>query len=98
MKGHFLYGSRPQSGTKTIIVRIPLLILAFGFFACSCQAQGTINLTFDGSPVQRSGTATFVQQYYESSMWFRPRGVVGPGNGFVRRGANPSPGWPDNGT
>jgi hypothetical protein len=64
----------------------------------SCLGQGTINITFDGTPLQRPGTATFVQQYYESSMWFRPLGVVGPGNGFVRRSANPSPGWPDNGT
>ncbi len=31
-------------------------------------------------------------------MWFRPLGVIGPGNGFVRRGSSPSVEWPDNGT
>lgn len=68
------------------------------WISLSCLGQGTLHITFDGPPLQPPGTATFVQQYYESTMWFRPLGEVGPGNGFVRRGASPSTGWPDNGT
>jgi len=64
--------------------------------------QGTpIQITFDGPPLIAPGTAKFVQQYYESNMWFRPLGVVEPGNGFGRRGRPLSDGpaySPDNGT
>jgi hypothetical protein len=61
---------------------------AFGFLCATAQglAQGTLSITFEGPPVQPLGTSYFVQQYYESDMWFRPLGVVGPGNGFSRRG------------
>jgi hypothetical protein len=73
---------------------------AFGFFCAIAQglAQETHQITFDGVPFQPPGSASFVQQYYEADMWFRPLGVVGPGNGFVRVGAQPVPGRPDNGT
>src|SRR6267142_1628902 len=64
--------------------------------------QGTpIQITFDGPPLIAPGTAKFVQHYYESNMWFRPLGVVEPGNGFGRRGRPLSDGpaySPDNGT
>jgi hypothetical protein len=46
-------------------------------------SQGTI--TFDGSPIIAPGTAIFVQQYFESNMWFKPI-EMGPGHGFVRAG------------
>ncbi len=57
-----------------------------------------MRIGFEGPPVQPPGTAYFVQQYSESGFWFRPLGVVGPGNGFIRRAALPSSGWPVNGT
>jgi hypothetical protein len=64
-----------------------------------CHGQGkVVRITFDGPPVVAPGTAIFVQQYYESGILFRPIGVVGSGNGFVRRGTSPRPGWPDDGT
>ncbi len=75
------------------------LILALALAGgTSVLAQGTFTrITFEGPPVQPPGSAYFVQQYYEAGVWFRPLGVVGPGNGFVRaRGGDP--GWPDNGT
>ena len=56
--------------------------------------QGTLRFTFDGQP---AGTAVYIQQYYESGMWFRPLGVVGPGNGFVRQGGSYSL-YPENGS
>ena len=57
----------------------------FGLFCATaqCLAQETLQITFDGQP---PGTGAFVQQYYEANMWFRPLGIVGPGNGFVRQG------------
>ena len=72
-------------------------LIALGCFLLSarCDAQGTLKMTFEGQP---SGTAYFVQQYFESGMWFRPLGVVGPGNGFGRRGDNGPSFFPDNGT
>ena len=87
-------------------MKMPLLTASLGLtaglllvsFAFVCRGQGTLHITFDGPPLQPPGTSYFVQQYFEAGMWFRPLGVVGPGNGFGRRGANPSTGWPDNGT
>lgn len=62
-----------------------------------CLAQESILITFDGPPHQLPGTGAFVQQYFESGMWFRPLGVVGPGNGFIRQGGGFAP-VPENGT
>jgi hypothetical protein len=65
---------------------------------CLCAtrlwAQGTI--TFDGPPIQPPRTASVVQSYGESGVWFAPI----PGTaGFIRRGSNPPlAGWPDNGS
>lgn len=64
----------------------------------NCCAQGTIepvHVTFEGQP---PGTSRFVQQYWENYMWFRPMGIIGPGNGFERVGAAPPSSFPDNGT
>ena len=81
--------------------RIPLAWLgALGLFCVTAQSLGqeTLHITFDGPPLQPPGTASYVQQYYEAGMWFRPSGMVGPGNGFDRIGAQPTPARPDNGT
>jgi hypothetical protein len=63
-------------------------LMVFSVFlpALNCPAQGTITFNFEGFPPQLPGTSTYVQQYFESGMWFRPLGVVGPGNGFGRTG------------
>ena len=76
------------------------MLVSLAYFCVATQGlgQSPVQITFDGFPVQPPGTAAFVQQYYEAGMWFRPLGIVGPGNGFVRVGAQPVPGRPDNGT
>ncbi len=75
---------------------------AVGFFwaMAQCSGQGTLHITFDGNPMQPPGTSFFIQQYFEAGMWFRPLGVVGPGNGFSHRrgGGQHADLWPDNGT
>ena len=63
-----------------------LVSLSWLCIAAQGLAQAPLQITFDGFPVQAPGTGAFVQQYYEAGMWFRPLGVVGPGNGFVRQG------------
>ena len=73
---------------------LALVLLGTG---TSCLGQGTfepIHVTFDGQP---TGTAVFVQQYHGSGMWFRPLGIVGPGNGFILRGGGYLL-YPENGT
>lgn len=63
-----------------------------------CSGQGTLQITFDYGPdLPMAGQAFFVQEYYEGGMWFRPLGVIEPGNGFVRRGGGKSF-YPENGT
>ncbi|MPN04148.1 hypothetical protein SDC9_151384 [bioreactor metagenome] len=57
------------------------------------SAQGTI--TFDGPPLQPPGSASVVQAYQESGVWFAP--ILGTA-GFIRSGSNPREFWPDNGT
>jgi len=66
----------------------------------SCLGQGTLQIGFDAPPLQAPGTSFFVQQYFEGGIWFRPLGVVEPGNGFShRRGGGQLAGVvPDNGT
>jgi hypothetical protein len=63
---------------------------------CSATSQGTFTVTLDGPPLQAPGTARIVQSYSESSVWFAP--IPGSEYGFVRRGSNPIPGWPNDGT
>jgi hypothetical protein len=63
------------------------------FLWAQCYGQGTLHFTFDGQP---PGTSVYIEQYFESGMWFRPLGVVGPGNGFIRQGRSYSL-YPENG-
>ena len=76
--------------------RICALLGTFGVVA-HCQGQGTIQITFDGAPLQPPGTSYGVRQYYESNMSFRPIGPSAPGNQFTRTGAGISF-FPHNGT
>ena len=77
-------------------IAIPLALCSALF---QSHGQGTLHITFNGFPSQPWGTSFSVQQYFESGMWFRPLGVVGPGNTFSRRrGGDPTPPAPDNGT
>lgn len=76
------------------------LAIGFGLFCSTiqCQSQGTIEtrIAFDSPPLA-PGTSVFIQQYFESDMWFRPLGVVEPGNGFGRHGGAVATS-PENGT
>ncbi len=67
-------------------------------FACLRKAtaygQGTLQITFDGQPVQPSGTARVITNYFEGGMSFRPLPGV---NGLVRNGGGLS-GYPDDGS
>jgi hypothetical protein len=81
------------------IPRVQATALASFAWIVQLAAQGTLQITFDGNPPQPPGTSIYVQQYFESGLWFRPLGVVGPGNGFShRRGGGQLPFYPDNGT
>lgn len=64
--------------------------------ALSGYGQGTIHNSFEG---RLPGTSISVQQFFENGMWFRPLGVIGPGNGFShRRGGGQLTFAPDNGS
>jgi hypothetical protein len=80
--------------SRSILVGVCALLLSLR----AASAQGTfqsVTVTFDGPPVQAPGTARIVQSYDELGVWFVP--IPGT-DGFGRRGSNPSPGWPDDGT
>ena len=66
--------------------------------ACSCMAaaygQGTLQITFDGPPVQPPNTQVGVTNYFEGGMSFRPLAGV---NGLVRNGGGISF-YPDDGS
>ena len=88
---------------RNLVLRIGRLCgacVAMAWFSLSCLGQGTLQIGFDAPPLQPPGTSYFVQQYFESGMWFRPLGVVEPGNGFShRRGGGQLAGVvPDNAT
>ena len=75
------------------------IVAALFLTLSTCHGQGTLQFNFDGPPLLSQGTGIFVQQYFESGMWFRPLGVVGPGNGFDRRrGGGAVTFIPDDGT
>ncbi len=77
-------------------ISAPMAALLLSVYAAS--AQGTfesITVTFDGPPVLPPGTARVEQHYDESGVGFAP---IPRTDGFGRRGSNPTPGWPDNGT
>jgi hypothetical protein len=60
-----------------------------------CFGQGTLQITFDGPPLQPPGSDFLVQQYFESGMYFRSP----PGSdGFARTWTGLPPEWPNNGT
>src|SRR6266487_1624983 len=73
-------------------------LLGLSCATAQCIAQEPLLITFDGAPFQPPGTSYFVQQYFESGMWFRPLGLVGPGNGFSRRGGGSPSFIAENGT
>lgn len=70
-----------------------LCALIVGLVVMRSQGQGMLQITFDGPPLVRPGTAISVQQYSESGMSFVPLGFT-----FGRIGASPQGGRPDNGT
>ena len=68
-----------------------------GSSSLPCRAQQSFDITFDEYPFQPRGTSYYVREYSEFPLWFRPLGVVGPGNGFSHRGGGLW-GFPENGT
>jgi hypothetical protein len=70
-------------------------LLLFLSFSWHVLGQGTLQITFDGPPVQPPGTAYTVTNYYESGMSFRP---LAGSYGFGRVGASPVSFQPDNGS
>ena len=74
-------------------INILLLLSILALWPEHADAQGTV--TFDGPPVQPPGTAYLVQSYHEAGLWFIP--ILGT-DGFGRRGSDPKPFWPDNGS
>lgn len=71
--------------------RIEVVILMFCCFV-HCFGQGTLQITFDGPPLQPPGTGAYIQQYSELGMSFTPLTSFG----FARVGGGG--GRPDNGT
>jgi hypothetical protein len=65
--------------------------------AVPCLGQGTLQITFDGPPVQPPGTGKIVQEYYEAGMSFTPIDPNAPWAGFVRQGGGVTF-YPENGT
>src|SRR6478609_8332620 len=80
-----------QTNKAAVFRAVGLLVM---LWSARCHGQGTFHFTFDG---WRPGSAIFIEQYFESGMWFRPLGVVEPGNGFIRRGGSNSL-FPENGS
>lgn len=84
----------PVCSSRSILLGICALLLS----VCVASAQGTfqsLTVTFDGPPLQPPGSTYNTQSYREAGVWFAP--IPGT-DGFGRRGSNPPPGWPDNGT
>ena len=106
-RGHVPYdcGLMVSSGTATTILpaavsmsssrRIFAGVCALLLSLCALSAKGTLTVTFDGPPLQPPGTASLLRFYDESGVWFTP--IQGT-DGFVCRGSNHTPGWPDDGT
>jgi hypothetical protein len=70
--------------------------------ACLCgvigsYGQGTLQITFDGPPIQSPGTARIVTNYFESGMLFTATNPITHNIYFVRNGGGDS-GYPDDGT
>lgn len=62
-------------------IRIALLLLGCSSVVAHCQ--GTLQISFDGPPIQPPGTAYTVTNYIESGISFRP---ISPSYGFTRVG------------
>jgi hypothetical protein len=80
-------------------MKTKLLIL---LFACLCAAissyaQGTLQITFDGPPLQPPGSSYAVTNYYESGMSFTSINPNDWNHPFARNGGGIS-GTPDDGT
>src|SRR5262245_34136977 len=77
--------------------QVVVYLISWGLLgiATPARGQGTVNITFDGPPLQPPGTAVLVQGYYEAGVRFRP--LLGS-DGFVRVGSDPNPARPDNGS
>ena len=86
----------PVIGSPNILVVISALLLSLRV----AEAQGTfqsLTITFDGLPLQPTGTQYGVTQYYEAGMSFTPIDPNAPWASFVRNGGGIS-GFPENGT
>jgi len=81
---------------KASILKLSLVISKLFLSLCS-NGQGTLQITFDGTPFQPLGTQYGVTNYSEAGMTFTPLGPLVPGNQFTRNGGG-IPGYPDNGT
>lgn len=72
-----------------------LAALALLLLPSFSNAQGTLQINFDGPPLQPPGSSYGVQSYYESGIYFEPL----PGSdGFTRAWTGRSSAWPDDGT
>jgi hypothetical protein len=83
-------------------VKLGLTLLLISALACFCTAvnsyaQGTLQITFDGPPVQPPSTAYVVINYYESGMLFTATNPTTHNITFGRNGSGIS-GFPDDGT
>jgi hypothetical protein len=78
-------------------IQFHALLLAFAFTVGHCSAQGTLQITFDGPPVQPPGSDYGVIGYYESGMLFTATNPATHNNTFSRSGGGISY-FPDNGT
>jgi hypothetical protein len=87
---------------KNLLIAARVVYVAIICFACfQSSGQGTLQITFDGPPVQASGTGRLVTNYVESRMFFTQRCAngtnVSPITQFTRNGGGIS-GYPDDGT
>lgn len=72
--------------------RVLAILVALYALVENSHGQGTLQITFDGSPIQPPGTVYSVQQYTESEMRFTPLGVsFGRAGGGIQQ-------LPENGT
>jgi hypothetical protein len=63
----------------------------------SSSGQGTLQITFDGPPIQAPGTGRIVTDYFESGMLFTATNPITHNVDFMRNGGGIS-GFPDDGT
>jgi hypothetical protein len=84
-----------ETRSAAMKTKIALSVFAWLCVAIGSYAQGTLQTTFDGPPLQPPGSAAVVTNYYESGMSFTslPMPV-----GFVRVGSNPVSSRPDDGS